>query len=116
MIKFLRLLLALIGLVVVVVLSVDNRQIVDLNFWPMPFTYQLPLYAVFLIGLIGGAILGGLAVWLASLGQRAEARTMRRRVRAVEYQERLKRERDEAEIVEEARRKTQALALAAPRA
>ena len=41
---------------------------------------------------------------------------MRRRVRAIEYQEKLKRERQEQEILEEARRKTQAVAIAAPQA
>ena len=37
-------------------------------------------------------------------------------MRAVEYQDRLKREREEQEALEQARRKTQNLALAAPQA
>ena len=44
------------------------------------------------------------------------SRALRRRVRAVEYQDRLKREREEQEALEQARRKTQNLALPAPQA
>ena len=50
MIKLLRLLLALFGLVFIVMLAVDNRGIVEIIFWPLPFRYHMPLYAVFLPG------------------------------------------------------------------
>lgn len=116
MIKLLTFLLALVGALVIIVLSVDNRGMVELVFWPFPFTYQLPLYAVFLIGLFVGAILGGTATWLSAHPGRRDARALRRKVRAVEYQERVKREREEQEALEHARRKTQNLALAAPQA
>lgn len=116
MLKLLTFLLALLGAVVIVVLSVDNRQMVDIVFWPLPFTYQMPLYAVFLIGLFAGAILGGTATWLSAHEDRKEARSLRRKVRAVEYQDRLKREREEQEALEQARRKTQSMALTAPQA
>ena len=105
------------GALVIIVLSVDNRGMVELVFWPLPFTYQLPLYAVFLIGLFAGRAArrhGHLALG----ARRAGARRARcaARCRAVEYQERLKREREEQEALEQARRKTQNLALAAPQA
>lgn len=116
MIKFLQLLLALCGLIVIVMLAVDNRGPVDLVFWPLPFSYQVPLYWVFLIGLILGALLGGAALWLSNGAERREARAMRRKVRAVEYQERQEREHREQDILEQARRKTQAIAIEAPRA
>ena len=69
------------------VLSVDNRGMVELVFWPLPFTYQLPLYAVFLIGLFVGAILGGAPPGCRPT--RAGASALRRKVRAIEYQERV---------------------------
>lgn len=116
MIKLLRLLLAVIGVVLIVVLAVDNRAPVEVVFWPLPFRYQVPLYWVFLFGLFAGALLGGAAVWLSSRTDRREARAMRRRVRAIEYQERLQREREEQAILEQARRKTQAIAIEAPHA
>ncbi len=116
MIKLLRLLLALVGLIVIVMLAVDNREPVQVIFWPLPFSMQVPLYWVLLFGLALGAVLGGAAVWLSNLSNRREARALRRKVKAVEYQERLKREREEQEILEQARRKTQALAISAPHA
>jgi uncharacterized integral membrane protein len=115
MIKLLRLLLALAGVILIVVLAVDNREPVNVVFWPLPFSIQVPLYWVLLFGLCLGAVLGGTAVWLSSVSGRREARALRRKVRAVEYQEKLARERKEQEILEQARRKTQALAIAAPR-
>ena len=116
MTRLLRLLLGLLGLILIVMLAVDNRQPVNLVFWPLPFSYEMPLYAVFLLGLFAGALLGGTALWLSSSTDRRQARAMRRRVRAIEYQERLNREREEQEILEQARRKTQAIAIEAPRA
>jgi len=113
MLKLLTFLLALLGALVIIALSVDNRDMVDIVFWPLPFTHRMPLYAVFLIGLVAGAILGGTATWLSAHADRREARALRRKVRAVEYQERLKRERDEQEALELARRKTQSMALTA---
>ena len=116
MTKLLTVLLTILGAIVIVVLSVDNRQSVELVFWPLPFTHQMPLYVVFLIGLVVGALLGGTATWLSAHAKRREARALRRKVRAVEYQDRLRREREDQELLEQARRKTQNLALAAPQA
>ena len=116
MIKLLRVLLALVGVVLIVMLAVDNRGIVELSFWPLPFRYHMPLYAVFLVGLFAGALLGGMAAWLSNRDDRREARALRRKIRAVEYQDQLRRERQEQEILEQARRKTRSLALAAPQA
>jgi lipopolysaccharide assembly protein A len=114
MTKLLRLLLALVGVIVIVMLAVDNREIVEITFWPLPFSLWLPLYALFLVGLFAGALLGGVALWLSSRSDRRESRALRRKMRAVEYRERLERERRDQEILEQARRKTQSLALAAP--
>lgn len=116
MLKLLTFLLALLGALVIIVLSVDNRDMVNIVFWPLPFSHQMPLYAVFLIGLFAGAILGGTATWLSAHADRREARGLRRKVRAVEYQDRLKREREEQEALELARRKTQSMALTVPQA
>ena len=85
MTKLLTFLLALLGALVIIVLSVDNRDIVDIVFWPLPFTYQMPLYAVFLIGLVAGRparrhghlALGALG---AARGARAPPQGARRRV------------------------------------
>jgi uncharacterized integral membrane protein len=115
MLKLIRVLLALVGAVLIIVLSVDNRQDVPVVFWPLPFSLEVPLYWVLLFGLCLGAIMGGLAMWLSHVSARRETRALRRKVRAVDYQEKLARERKEQEILEQGRRKTQAIAIAGPR-
>jgi uncharacterized integral membrane protein len=114
MLKLIRALLFLVGVAVVVQLSIDNRQPVELSFWPLPYGTTVPLYWVFLAALALGVVLGGLAVWASGHEVRAELRQLRRRVRAVDNQERMRREEEERALVDEARRKTESLALAPP--
>jgi uncharacterized integral membrane protein len=116
MLKLLRAILFILGLIVVLFLSVANRQPVDISFWPLPYGLTVPLYWVFLFTLALGIVLGGLASWLSRAGTRVETRQLRRKVRQVEHEERLRREAEEQAVVEEARRKTQALTLAPPTA
>lgn len=112
MIKLLRLVLALVGLVLIIGLALANRGLVDVSFWPLPYQVSLPLYAVFLIGLVIGVLLGGTAYALARHQQRVQFRQMRRKVAGLEYQDRLRREREEAEEAERARARAQTLRLA----
>lgn len=114
MLKLLRAALFIVGLVVILFISVANRQPVDISFWPLPYGITVPLYWVFLFSLALGVILGGLASWLSRTRVRGETRELRRKVRAVEHEERMRREAEEQAVVEEARRKTQALSLAPP--
>ena len=56
MIKILRVLLGLLGLVVVVAFAVANRMPVAVSLAPLPIVLELPVYGVFLLGLVlGGA-------------------------------------------------------------
>jgi putative membrane protein len=114
MLQLIRALLFAAGVAVVVLLSIDNRQPVDIGFWPLPYGVTVPLYWVFLAALALGVVLGGLSVWLSGHAARAELRQLRRRVKAVDNQERMRREAEEQALVDEARRKTGALALAPP--
>lgn len=86
MIKFLRVLLALIGLIVIVAFAIANRTPVGISFAPLPILIELPVYGVFLLGLVLGGLIGGLAVWLGGLPERRRARRMRNRVWALENQ------------------------------
>jgi hypothetical protein len=116
MLKLLRAILFIAGLVVITFLSVANRQPVDISFWPLPYGITVPLYWTLLFTLALGIVLGGLASWLSRTRTRGETRHLRRKVREVEHEERLSREAEERAVVEEARRKTQALTLAPPTA
>ena len=86
MTKILRLLLGLAGLVVVVSFAVSNRQTVDMALWPLPETFNVQLFWVFMLGLVVGAILGGLGAWLGGMRKRRERRAMRRKAADLEGQ------------------------------
>jgi uncharacterized integral membrane protein len=115
MLKLIRLLLALVALLIIVAFAVANREAVTVSFWPVPYVVDLPLFATFLIGLGVGVILGGLAYMLSRHGHRVEHRRLRRRVADLEYQDRMRRERDEAAEAERARDRAGTLRLAASR-
>ena len=86
MIRLVRLALALVGLVVIVAFAIANRGPVDVSFAPFPIAIELPVYGVFMLGLVLGALIGGTAVWLRGLGQRRDTRRMRNKVWALENQ------------------------------
>ena len=82
MIKILRILLGLVGLLVVVAFAVANRTPVAVSFAPLPIVIELPVYGVFLLGLVLGGLLGGIAVWLGGARYRWRARRLRNQVGA----------------------------------
>jgi lipopolysaccharide assembly protein A len=95
MTKILRTLLALVALLVIVAFAVANRTPVPVSFAPLPILFELPVYGVFLLGLVLGGLIGGLALWLSGLPQRFQARRMRRKVSALESQVAVLREREQ---------------------
>ncbi|WGF89985.1 lipopolysaccharide assembly protein LapA domain-containing protein [Marinivivus vitaminiproducens] len=99
MLKFLRLVLALVVGVVLIVFAVANRQVIDIHFAPLPLTLDLPLYAVALIFLILGALIGGSAAWLNQLPRRFHARKEHRKLTAIETQQAKERADEEARQV-----------------
>jgi lipopolysaccharide assembly protein A len=86
MIKALRILLGLVGLIAIVAFAVANRTPVGVSFAPLPIVVELPVYGVFLLGLVLGALLGGIALWLGSARYRGQARRLRNKVWALENQ------------------------------
>jgi uncharacterized integral membrane protein len=86
MIRLIRLILALVGLIVIVAFAIANRATVEVSFAPLPFVVELPIYGVLLLGLVIGGLLGGSAAWLAGFGRRRAARRLRNKVGALENQ------------------------------
>jgi lipopolysaccharide assembly protein A len=86
MIKVLRVLLTLVAVVVVVTFAVANRLPVAVSLAPLPIVLELPVYGVFLLGLVLGALLGGIALWLGGARYRWRARRLRNQVGALESQ------------------------------
>ncbi|MGI9435610.1 MAG: LapA family protein [Geminicoccaceae bacterium] len=96
MIKILRLLLGLIGLVVIVAFSVSNRGLVEMGLWPFPDTIQVQLFWVFLFGLALGVILGGVGAWLGGVKKRRVARQTRNKAWALENQVKVMKDQQES--------------------
>jgi lipopolysaccharide assembly protein A len=74
----------LVGAVALILFSVSNRETVSLEFWPVPFATDLPLYLIVLVALLAGFAIGEIAAWLGSCGRRRRARQDRRRLAALE--------------------------------
>jgi putative membrane protein len=72
----LRLLFTLPLLAIVVVFAVANRGAVPVDFWPFPWSMELPLFAVAFGAFFLGAISGGLAVWLGGVRKRRRERRL----------------------------------------
>jgi uncharacterized integral membrane protein len=106
MIRIFRLLLGLAGLVVIVSFAVSNRETVSMALWPLPETFEVQLFWVFLFGLVVGAVLGGLGTWLGGMRKRGDARRARRKAQELEGQLsaiRAQQEAAEAKAYEEAK-------------
>ena len=114
MVKILRTLLALVSAALIVTFAVANRGPVEISFWPLPFTSTLPLYAVLLMGVALGVVLGGVATWLSGHSRRAAHRDLRRRVAGLEYRERMQREAESQAAAERVRERSAVHAPAGP--
>lgn len=95
----------------VVAFSVSNRADVVVNFWPLSFTSEFRVFAVVLVSIIAGFVLGGLVAWISAGKRRRRARAMARRAKAAEAE--AARLRDKVADLEEVA-ETQEIALPAP--
>jgi putative membrane protein len=86
MVKMLRLLLGLVALIVIIAFAIANRAPLDVSLFPLPGTVELPVYGVFLLGLVIGVLVGGIGVQLGTIPKRREARRARNRAWALENQ------------------------------
>ena len=71
---------ALVLVLVTIVFAVNNRAPSRLDFWPLPFEINLPLYGLVLLGLVFGFVIGASASWLASGKWRRLARVRKREI------------------------------------
>ena len=77
--RFLSWLAMLIVGIVVVFFSISNRVLVTLDFWPLPFSQEAPIYFSVLIAGFLGFIFGGTIAWFSAGGTRKKARQANRR-------------------------------------
>jgi putative membrane protein len=77
--RFFSWLAMLIVGIVVVFFSISNRVLVTLDFWPLPFSQEAPIYFSVLIAGFLGFIFGGAIAWFSAGGTRKKARQANRR-------------------------------------
>jgi uncharacterized integral membrane protein len=113
MLRFIRLLLAALAIIVLVAFAIANRQPVDVSFAPLPVWMELPLYGIFLVGLVFGVLIGAAYIWFSALARGRQVRRLRNRNWALENQLNLMKQQEEKA---EAQRQASARAVAVPRA
>jgi uncharacterized integral membrane protein len=63
---------------VVVLFIVQNRDMVDVHLWPLPFVKPAPLFAVIIACVLFGFLLGAFSAWLSGGAVRKRARELGR--------------------------------------
>ena len=74
----------LAAVILLILFAVSNRETVSLELWPLPFLVDLPLYLLFFLSLLVGAVIGASAARIVGRGTRRELRRHRRRSEALE--------------------------------
>ncbi len=64
--------------VVVVVFFVSNRTVITIDLWPLGYTVELPVFAIVLVSLMFGFVLGGMIAWARGAKNRSKARSVAR--------------------------------------
>ncbi len=70
--------------VVVIVFAVANREFVPLDLWPFEFALEVPVFALVLVSIFLGFLIGALTLWLSGGKQRRRARATRSRLAKLE--------------------------------
>ena len=70
--------------VVLILFAVSNRETVAVEFWPLPFLADVPLYLLCFLSLLIGTLIGVAIAWMAGHRTRRELRARRRRIDALE--------------------------------
>ena len=76
--RLLQWVLFLLVAFVVVTFMVQNREMVDVSLWPLPFVKPAPLWAIIIACLLFGFLLGAISAWLSGGGARKRARELAR--------------------------------------
>ena len=70
--------------ITLILFAVSNRETVSVEFWPLPFLADVPLYLLCFLSLLVGTLIGVAAAWIAGHRNRRELSARRRRIEALE--------------------------------
>jgi uncharacterized integral membrane protein len=73
-------------LLILILFALSNEEAVKIGLFPTDLSVEVPVSIVVLIGMAGAFLVGGLFVWMGSLGQRRRARRAEARVRVLDQQ------------------------------
>ena len=76
--RFLRWVLFLLVAFIVVTFMVQNREVVEVSLWPLPFVKPAPLWSIIVGFLLLGFLIGAISAWLSGGGTRKRARDLAR--------------------------------------
>ena len=67
-----------------ILFAVSNRETVAVEFWPLPFLADVPLYLLCFLSLVIGVLIGVAIAWISGHRNRRELTARRRRIDALE--------------------------------
>ena len=76
--RLLQWVLFLLVAFIVVTFMVQNREMVDVSLWPLPFVKPAPLWSIIIACLLFGFLVGAFSAWLSGGGVRKRARELAR--------------------------------------
>ncbi len=82
--RFLFWLVVLPLAVAMAVFAVNNRATAFVDFQPLPYALEMPLYLLLIGAVFFGLMIGGIATWFGQHHWRARARDLHRRVKHLE--------------------------------
>jgi uncharacterized integral membrane protein len=99
-IKYLRAALTLLVGALLIAFAIANRGVVAISFAPLPIELHLPLYALVLLSLALGALIGGFVVGMRSLARKREASRLKQRLNNLEHQMSVRRRLEEESLAQ----------------
>jgi putative membrane protein len=75
--------IVVVGLVVIV-FSISNRDGVNIDLWPLPFTPEIPIYVIVWAAGVVGFFAGGVVAWFSAGRVRRRARSASRKANSLE--------------------------------
>lgn len=98
--KYLRAFVTLLVGALLIAFAVANRAVVAVSFAPLPIEIHLPLYALVLLTLALGALIGGFVVGMRSLARKREASRLKHRLSNLEHQIEVRRRQEEEALAQ----------------
>jgi lipopolysaccharide assembly protein A len=68
----------------VISFAVNNREGVGIDLWPAPYTLDVPVFAIVLISVVIGMMVGAIVAWFGGGKSRGRARAEARRATSAE--------------------------------